>query len=431
MIKEIFCFTLCLTLIFFMAYDISAEIPADALEKRIDHLEKELKELKRLLQQQNETAQETKARPQKEASGSVSRRFRFKSYGYIKMDAAHDDSETNYGNFVLYIPNEGSARNDSEFHMTARETRAGLYIEAPEFDGWSTRGRLEIDFFGDGTEHENKAAPLLRHAVLEMRKGNFGVLAGQTWDIISPLNPTTLNYSVAWAAGNIAYRRPQLRATFQMPLNENNRLNYALGIFRTAGLVNADLDSDDRNDGDDAGSPTVQARIVYATKDLTSGESIFGLSGHYGEEDIDFAAHSKKIESWSVNGDFKIPFFDQWCLSGEIFLGSNLDDYFGGILQGVNMVARDGIQSVGGWAQLKYRCNEQWQSNAGFGIDDPNNSDLNDEMRSRNMVFYVNGLYNILPPVTIGVEYSHWQTQYKAMGAGIDNRIQTSFIYNW
>ncbi len=433
--KALFYFLPCLILLFFLCSPVPAETPTDVLEKRIDHLEKELKELKRLLQQQKETQSKKAPSLEKKTSAPLISKFRFKPYGYIKLDAVYDGSETNYGNFCLYVPNESGDHNDSEFSLTARQTRVGLYIEAPEFDEWKTRGRLEIDFYGDGTEHENKANPLLRHAVLEMKKGGFGLLAGQTSDLISPLNPTTLNYTVAWTAGNIGYRRPQLRATYQLPLDDNNRLTSALGISRTAGLVHEDLDLDGRNDGDDAGFPTVQARIAYSTKDLSPGESVFGLSGHYGEEEIDFPAHSKNIASWSVNGDFKIPFSDQWCLSGEVFMGSNLDDYFGGILQGVNVDAREGIQSIGGWAQLKYKQDEKWQYNAGFGVDDPKNSDLSsnpdDAMRSRNMVFYLNGLYNIIPPVTIGVEYSHWQTRYKAMSTGIDNRIQTSFIYNW
>ena len=41
----------------------------------------------------------------------------------------------------------------------------------------------------------------------------FTILGGQTWDVISPLNPRSLNYSVYWWAGNIGYRRPQVRLT--------------------------------------------------------------------------------------------------------------------------------------------------------------------------------------------------------------------------
>ena len=37
-------------------------------------------------------------------------------------------------------------------------------------------------------------------------------MAGQNWDLMSPLLPSTVNYSVGWAGGNIGFRRMQLRA---------------------------------------------------------------------------------------------------------------------------------------------------------------------------------------------------------------------------
>ena len=43
---------------------------------------------------------------------------------------------------------------------------------------------------------------------------DWTVLVGQTWDLISPLNPTSLNTNGNyWFGGNAGFRRPQFQVT--------------------------------------------------------------------------------------------------------------------------------------------------------------------------------------------------------------------------
>ena len=74
-------------------------------------------------------------------------------------------------------------------------------------------GKLDL-FYGAGGA-ENKAEIMMRHAFfkLDWPQERFSIIAGQTSDVISPLLPDTINYSVAWWSGNIGYRRPQIRIT--------------------------------------------------------------------------------------------------------------------------------------------------------------------------------------------------------------------------
>lgn len=440
------CLLLVISLIcfLFLVTPVMAESEVEQLRERINRLEKELKELKDILKQQQQAREEEKVRVEKleqkveKGSSTVLSSFKFKPYGFIKLDAAYDDSRTNYGNFVLFVPNESAHKNDNEFNITARQTRLGLHIIAPDIYEWKVWGRIEFDFYGDGARHENKGAVLLRHAFLELKRGNFSLLAGQTSDLISPLFTDTLNYVVGWSAGNIGYRRPQLRATYVYPFNDNTTLISALAIARTAGTVNEDLDLDNQNDGEDAGFPTVQARLALAARLLTKRHTVFGISGHYGKEEIDWQLNpftsgkkQERVKSCSLNGDFAVPLTDRFSIKGEAFVGYNLDDYFGGILQGVNPNTQEVIKTAGGWLQLSYKHNDKWKYHLGFGIDDPKNADLSDGMRSRNSFYFGNVIYSLIPPVDIGLEYSHWETEYKKRSTGTDNRIQTSIIYKW
>jgi len=423
----------------------AADTEVESLKQELNSLKNQVEELKAILKQQQQMQEEERKRPEKAAAAKEEKKespiissFKFKPYGYIKLDAAYDDSRTNYGNFVLYVPNESQHKNDNEYNMTAKQTRLGLDIMAPDTYDWQAWGRIEMDFYGDGATHENKASVLLRHAFLELKKGNLSLLAGQTSDLIAPLNIDTLNYTVGWSVGNIGYRRPQLRATYTYPFSKTTKIISALALARTTGTVNEDLDLDLKNDGEDAGFPTVQGRLGVATKLLTSNPTVFGISGHYGEEEIDWEVkpattrnRQDRVKSWSLVADGDLPLTPKLSVKGEFFTGYNLDDYFGGILQGVNPATRDVIKSMGGWMQLSYKHNDKWNYRLGFGIDDPEEKDLSKGMRSRNSFYFGNIVYSLIPPVDIGLEYSYWETDHAGISTGTDNRIQTSIIYKW
>ncbi|MBU1055088.1 MAG: hypothetical protein KKC46_14860 [Proteobacteria bacterium] len=436
-----------LIIVLWIANPVLAHSDDRLLLERIEQLDREVQELKALLLQQQEAQQETSTRikkiestaqaPVSEAADpdSEKTRFKFEPYGFIKLDAAYDDSRTDFGNFALYVPNESGNKNDNEFNMTARQTRLGLNILAPTNNGWNAKGQVEFDFYGSAT-HENKADPMLRHAFVEINKDNFSLIAGQTSDLISPLYPTTLNYTVLWSAGNIGYRRPQLRLTHTHPFDEKNKLLTAIAISKTDGTVNEDFDLDGQNDGEDAGFPTIQGRVAISTTAFSDRPYTFGISGHYGKKEIDFGkintgSREKKLKSWSVNGDLTLPLTEQLSVKGEIFLGAALDDYFGGILQGINRVSEDEIKAIGGWLQLSYQYDNQLRFNTGFGIDDPENDDRSTEMREKNSAYYANVLFKPFDPLEIGLEYSFWDTQHKGKSSGTANRLQTSVIYKW
>ena len=103
----------------------------------------------------------------------------------------------------------------------------------------------------------------MRHAYLKLDwpKSRFNIIAGQTSDVISPLYPQTVNYSVGWWTGNIGYRRPQLRFTKAMRINKDVDLKLEGAFARTIG----------RNDA--VASPNGTFRALIPGIDLPSEES--------------------------------------------------------------------------------------------------------------------------------------------------------------
>jgi hypothetical protein len=154
-----------------------------------------------------------------------------------------------------------------------------------------------------------------------------------------------------------------------------------------------------------------------------------GFSGHWGREEYD--EESKKFETWSVNLDVLQPVNDWLTLRGEWFCGQNLDQYFGGIGQGVNTTTLEEIDSIGGWVAASMGPWDKWSFNVGSGIDNPDSGDLSDGGRSRNYAVFGNVLYAINSNAQVGFELSHWRTKYKGSGDAEDLRAQTSFIYSF
>jgi hypothetical protein len=349
--------------------------------------------------------------------------YTFKFSGYFKADFIYDQTRVNSGDYALYVSERSpiNAPDNDIMNITARETRFAVDFMWKEKDV-RTDAKLEFDFYGLGAapatlnSMENKSVPMLRHAYVKLTKGNWSLLAGQTSDIISPLVPKSVNYTVLWDQGNIGYRRPQLRVTGWADLSDNAKVSIAGGIFRTLG---GDIDGDHVDDGADAGVPTVEGRVAMSSKIRERGMMELGFSGHYGTEEYEIGRGTKSIESWSGNVDLRVVPSERWELLGELFVGDNLGAYYGGVGQTVNPMHTE-IGAKGGWAELSFKPTDGLWLNLGYGIDNPDDDDFlipADEtaVRSfigRNTDFFGSLMYDLTSTVTAMLELSQLRTTY-------------------
>ena len=383
--------------------------------------------------------------------------------GRFKADMSWDDSRTSPGNYVLWVNREVAgpkavaeagavSRNDDEFNLTANETRLWLNLKGPVLGGVSTAGRLEVDFFGAGAA-ENKSHLMLRRAYIDFGWDEYDlrVLAGQHSDVISPLVPTTINYSVGWDIGNIGYRRPQFSVTKKFALGEAFGgpcgLELAGALTRTIGENYSLTGSTHTESGEDSGFPTSQARIGLTFPGIDRKPVTAGVSAHYGKEQYDGSsiapsdlAHRRTFESFSFNVDVRVPvYFSPWLdftVSGEYFYGRNLDAYLGGIGQGVNLTPTrvSGITSEGGWGQLSYQGLHRDTGlvfNSGAGVDNPHDGAVAGTGRTRNMFVFTNVFYDLTKQLQLGAEYGWYKTEYRRRGEGKANRAQCAVIWNF
>ena len=437
------------------------------LRGRVEKLEKEVEELKKIVLQQakpsnSETpkAELPKAEPTVAATPRLSETelqkiaemvqketmqkrpvwsgLDIQVYGYIKADASYDTSRTTPGNYALYVDSEAANKDDDEFNLTANQTRFGVKIFGPDDEVVKTSGLVEGDFYGSYAD-ENKAKIQLRHAYLKLDwpQDRFSILAGQTSDTMSPLFPDTLNYTVLWDTGNIGYRRPQIRLTKGLPVGKDVELQLEGAVARTIGRTSTLSSTATSESGEDAGYPTLQGRASLTLPWFGYKPTTIGFSGHWGREEYDItpSGSNKKFESWSINLDLTGPINKWLSIKGELFTGENLNTYFGGIGQGVNIDTSAGIYNEiaakGGWVGASLGPWNKWRFNVGAGIDDVDKGDIKTNDRAMNRSIFGNVIYSITKNAEIGFELSDWQTDYKGSGDADSLRAQTSLIYKF
>jgi len=355
-------------------------------------------------------------------------------YGYVKLDASYDQNVTSHGNFAMWVLQRQGDEDDAQFNMTHKQTRLGLNARGEGYENVNVGGKLEFDLYGAGGA-ENKAELLLRHAYLSVQTGQFELLAGQSWDLISPLNPSTLNYPVMWGCGNFGYRRPQVRFTYTTQPNDETSIRFAGGFFRTIGddltptFSLATEVADGSDDGTDAAIPSVQA-IVDVNHKFASGASVrTGVSGLYGELKAEGTlGTNEKYHNRAVVGHLAVNFASGFGFAGEAFSGSNLGSYLGGI---GNSSSFSGVRTRGGWAYGWIKAHSKVKVAAGYGVDDPDDDDLSTGNRSRNQSIFGNVQVTPVPLFTVGLELSRWETDYIDGETARSFRAQTSFQLNF
>lgn len=287
---------------------------------------------------------------------------------------------------------------------------------------------MEVDFQNSPTGLENKGALLLRHAYVEAKNDEFRLLAGQTWDVVSPLFPNSVLYSVYWDAGNIGYRRAQFRGERYLAFSDTFMLTLQ-------GSVNGNVIADAAPTGaflDQSGWPIVEGRAALTFGPRGKGDLpiTVGISSHVGEQRCSFttapAAQNLSSRTWSLNGDLKMPFNECWGLQGEVFMGENLSSFLGGVGQGYNFTQRHSIYSRGGWIELYHYITTKWHSHVGYCIDDPLDREIPVNGRTYNQVLFGNLIYDVTKQFSLGLEVGSWRTLYQGEQAG--ESIRTEFM---
>lgn len=208
---------------------------------------------------------------------------RLKLYGSLRLDSDWDSAPTNDIRLPQWVRSSdraaGGKDQDSSFALHPRLTRFGLDFQGLKlerlWDG-AVSGKLETDFHNGGSE--SRQIIRIRHAFLKLAWGDLHLLAGQAWDILSPLWPAPNHDTLMWNAGNLGDRRPQLRLGYEPRLGPG-RLSLVAGAALSGAIDAKDLDQDGLRDGEDSGRPNLPARARSRNQAFWLARNRFKLGG--------------------------------------------------------------------------------------------------------------------------------------------------------
>ena len=353
----------------------AATPPASSpLEARVKKLEESSSLLSEKVDEQHQTKVEAASK------------YRVRLSGIVLMNAFRNHGTSNnldYPDFAQAAP--GSPQ--SGFGATLRQSEIGLEVFGPSLAGAKTSANVHLDFAGGLPVTPNGVdfgSVRLKTASLRLDWDRTSVVAGQDSLFVSPLSPTSFASLATPAfayAGNLWGWIPQLRMEHRFDFSDQQEFTVQAGILDN---LTWDMPSDPfyRNPGagEKSGQPAYAVRSAWS-RPVGGKRMSFGAAGYYGRQNW---SAERYVDGWAGMGDWQIPLTQRWTLSGEFYRGRGAGGLGAGIGRTVlygpsSLYAATpirGVDSAGGWSQLKWQITPKVEMNGVFAEDDVFSGDV-------------------------------------------------------
>lgn len=342
-----------------------------------------------------------------------------------------------------------SQSSDSQaFGGSLRQSQIGVDAFGPDVGGARTSAHVAFDFAGGFASTQNGVSMglvRLRTGTIRMDWANTSVVAGQDYLFFAPLSPTSLA-SLAIPelsyAGNLWSWTPQVRVEHRVQLSGASKLLFEAGVLDSftgeipVGFTRA------ATWGEESGQPAYAGRVAWSHhafgRDLT-----IGVGGYYGRLKLGFG---RNVDSWAGTTDVTLPIGRFFDVTGEFYRGRAVGGLSGGIGQTILLSGQladprttiRGLDSMGGWIQLKFKPRANFEFNGAVGQDNPFAGELRrfpatqnfyGVLWSRNLSPFVNFIYQVRSDVLFSAEYRRLQTALLDSGSSSSNHVSLSLGY--
>src|SRR6202166_1477334 len=406
------------------------------LQQRISKLEDELELMNDKIVEQSQTKVE---------SGS---KYRVRLSGLVLLNTAVTrGSVDNLDIPQVAVPAEAPGVAGT-FSGSLRQSQIGLETFGPDIAGARTSANVKFDFAGGFPNVPNGAAfgvVRLRTGTVRLDWANTSIVAGQDAIFFAPLTPTTLS-SLAIPAlsytGNLWSWTPQVRIEHRFALSENSGLRIQAGILDS---LTGDIPQQSYrypSVGEESGQPAYATHIGYSQR-IFGRDLNVGIGGYYGRQNW---GCGRAVDGWAGVTDVTVPLGEFLDFSAEFYRGRAVGGLGAGVGQSILLsgsvynanTAIHGLDSTGGWLQLKFKPKPNFEVNFAYGEDVPFASELKrfpasalyyGYSISRNQSPFVNFIYRMRSDVLFSMEYKRLQTNPLNSNAYIANQVIMSLGY--
>ena len=378
-------------------------------------------------------------------------KYRLRLSGIVLMNLFENRGTTDNLDFPQVaesrVANEPNA-SPGAFAGSLRQSQIRLQAFGPDVAGARTSADVNLDFAGGLVDTQNGSAMgviRMRTAVVRLDWANTSIVAGQDRLFFAPLSPTSLaslaipplSYS-----GNLWAWTPQARVEHRVMLSDASSLSIQAGILDS---LTGDIPPDQYNRypawGEQSGLPAYAARVSWTYRMLGRDFTV-GAGGYYGRQDWGF---SRGVDGWAATADLTLPLGKLFEFTGAFYRGRAVAGLGGGIGQSVLLngpfantaTAFHGLDSMGGWAQLKFKVKSNFEINGAFGSDNPfagelrqyNANTIYPGSYTRNLSPLVNFIYQIRSDILVSTEYRFLKSSVLDSGSYKATQVNLSLGY--
>jgi hypothetical protein len=340
-----------------------------ALAERVQKLEETTSLIGSKIDEQYQTKVETASK------------YRARLHGIILMNAFRNSGGSDNLDFPTYSEPVFPGWPPTTLGATLRQSEIGLEVFGPTVAGAKTSADIQMDFSGGFPATGNGVnfgVVRLQTASLRFDWEHTSVVAGQDSLFISPLSPTSfasLGTPAFAFAGNLWGWTPQLRVEHRFSIGDQQTITMQAGL-----LDNLDWEVPYNSfyriaqAGEYSGQPAYAFRTAWS-RPVKDHPLSFGVAGYYGRQTWRW---DHNTDAWAGMADWQIPIVSRLSLSGEFYRGRAIGGLGGAI--GTSIVYGGdptdpltpirGLDTAGGWAQLKFQVTPKVELNGVFATDD-------------------------------------------------------------
>ena len=389
------------------------------VDERIGHLEEE----QQLLTGKVDTQYQTKV------ESASKYRVRFSGIALFNLFSTQGTVD-NIDVPQLAYPQSGLS--SGSFGGTVRQSIFGFEVFGPQLMGARLSGNMNFDAgggFPSVSNGVNFGLVRLRTASMRLDWKDTDVVMGQEQLFFQPNSPTSFASLIVPAlsyAGNLWAWTPQVHVEHRFAITEKSTVTVQAGILDS--LTGEPPDTvytwyRAPQAGESSRQPAYAARVAYSHA-VFGHDFTIGAAGYYSRENW---GYHRDVNGYAALADWRMPLSQKFALSGSFYRGQAI----GGLGSGIGRsVLYNGplvdpttsvipLNTVGGWAQLKYQATTKLELNAAFGQDNPFAADLRafsepqsyaDPTLTRNQGVFGNVIYRPRSDILFSLEYRHLKT---------------------